>query len=185
MLKRRLAIAIAVAALLGGGAAVALGATGGSSSTGHRAGKHDGLFGVAASYLGVEARQLHLELRQGRTLGQIADATPGRSEAGLVAALLKARETDLSARISALVDRQHTGRIAAKHQRPRHRRLRASLRAAVLSYLGITPAQLRADLRSGKSLAQIAEATAGKSAAGLSSAILAAADQRLAKSAQS
>lgn len=48
-------------------------------------------------------------------------------------------------------------------------------------YLGITAPALRSDLRSGKSLAQIASATPGKSVANLKAAIEAAVKARLAK----
>lgn len=51
----------------------------------------------------------------------------------------------------------------------------------VTGYLGVTSAQLRADLKSGKTLAQIADATPGKSAAGLVQALTAAAKARLDK----
>ena len=44
--------------------------------------------------------------------------------------------------------------------------------AAIAAYLGLTPAQLREQLGSGKTLAQIA-ATRGKTVAGLENAILA------------
>ena len=57
---------------------------------------------------------------------------------------------------------------------------RPALGAAVASYLGLTPAQLRARLGAGTSLAQIATAQ-GKTAAGLKSAILAAVTTRLDK----
>jgi hypothetical protein len=60
----------------------------------------------------------------------------------------------------------------------RHRALRAGLHVAA-QYLGISPQTLRSDLRSGKSLAEIAGSTPGKSVAGLKSAILAAAKTRL------
>jgi hypothetical protein len=43
---------------------------------------------------------------------------------------------------------------------------------AVTSYLGLQPAQIRADLAAGQTLAQIANATPGKSASGLVSAIM-------------
>ena len=51
--------------------------------------------------------------------------------------------------------------------------------SAAAGYLGITAAKLRSDLFAGKSLAQIASATAGKSVAGLDSALLAAAKAQL------
>jgi len=45
--------------------------------------------------------------------------------------------------------------------------------SAVTSYLGLQPAQIKADLAAGQTLAQIANATAGKSASGLVAAIVA------------
>jgi hypothetical protein len=51
---------------------------------------------------------------------------------------------------------------------------------AVADYLGLTPAELRAELRDGRSLAQIAT-THGKSVDGLATAIVAPAKARLAK----
>jgi hypothetical protein len=46
-------------------------------------------------------------------------------------------------------------------------------------YLGISQATLRSELQSGKSLAQVASATQGKSVEGLKAAIMAAAKARL------
>ncbi len=46
---------------------------------------------VAAAYLGMTTAQVRAELRSGRTLAQIADATPGRSSHGLLNALVRAR----------------------------------------------------------------------------------------------
>jgi hypothetical protein len=51
--------------------------------------------------------------------------------------------------------------------------------SAVTKYLGIGGAKLRSDLLAGKSLAQIANATPGKSVAGLESALMAAAKTQL------
>jgi len=45
--------------------------------------------------------------------------------------------------------------------------------SAAATYLGITPAALRADLQSGKTLAQVADGTSGKSASGLVDALVA------------
>ncbi len=56
--------------------------------------------------------------------------------------------------------------------------LRTGLRA-VERYLGIGPAALRTDLRSGRTLAQLADGTPGRSSAGLRSAVLAAEKARL------
>jgi len=53
--------------------------------------------------------------------------------------------------------------------------------AVVAQYLGISEAMLRSDLQSGKSLAQIASSTPGKSVAGLKAALITAAKTRLDK----
>jgi hypothetical protein len=57
---------------------------------------------------------------------------------------------------------------------------RGGIRSAITSYLGVTTHQLRADLRNGQTLAQIA-ATQGKSSSGLEQAIEAAVNSRLAQ----
>ncbi len=56
--------------------------------------------------------------------------------------------------------------------------LRAGVTAAA-QYLGVTETALRGDLRSGKSLAEIAGSTPGKSVAGLKAAVIAAVRARL------
>lgn len=53
--------------------------------------------------------------------------------------------------------------------------------SAATSYLGISDATLRSDLASGKSLAQIASSTPGKSVSGLEAALTAADKARLDK----
>jgi hypothetical protein len=192
LLKRRVALAVATVALLIGGAAVALGASSGAgASSSHRGthvrharGRHhDSLIAAAASYLGIDTKQLRQELRSGKTLAQIAAATSGHSEAGMIAALVKAREARLDQRITSFVNRAHSARAAtaAMHRsRGLGRGRPGSVRAAALSYLGIARQQLVRELRSGKTLAQIAESTPGKSVAGLDSAILTAASRELA-----
>lgn len=186
--KRRLALGAAVLALLAGGTAVALGATGAShSQTRHRhAHRHGlaraqapGLLAAASAYLGVSGPALRRDLEAGKTLGQIAQAIPGKSEAGLVAALLAAARQRLGSasatlpkRIESLVRGRARPDLAARHG---HLALRQITRA----YLGIAKKDLGAKLRSGMTLAQIADATPGKSAAALRDVILAAVKQRL------
>jgi hypothetical protein len=55
---------------------------------------------VSASYLGVSPAQVRAELRAGRTLAEIADATRGRSAAGLIQALIQARRQALDAAVA-------------------------------------------------------------------------------------
>jgi hypothetical protein len=154
-LNQRLLIGVAVLAVLAGGTMAAVTAARGPA---HRAPR--GPLAVAASYLGVPATQLQGELRSGKSLAQIANATGGRSASGLIDALvasgrarLAAASATLPTRATALVDR--AGGPAG-----------ARLPSAA-SYLGLKPAELRGQLRAGKSLAQIAAATSGKSVAGL------------------
>jgi hypothetical protein len=56
---------------------------------------------------------------------------------------------------------------------------RTWLGTTVTSYLGLQPGEIRADLRTGQTLAQIANATPGKSASGLVDAITAAVKTKL------
>jgi hypothetical protein len=65
------------------------------------AGVHQRSLAVAATYLGVSRARLQRELREGRTLEQIAIGTPGRSATGLIAALVTARTAALDAAVSA------------------------------------------------------------------------------------
>jgi hypothetical protein len=171
-------LAIGVLALLGGGTAVAIAATGSGGS--HRAaprrsGPH-GLLSAAAGYLGFSVPQLRQELRAGKSLGAIANATPGHSEAGLIQALLAARrsrlrqlEAALPQRLAALVGQTRGHSRSKPHP----------VRQAVLSYLGLGAKRLQAELRSGRTLAQVADSTPGRSAAGLLSVVLRARQARL------
>jgi hypothetical protein len=125
-----------------------------------------GTLATAASYLGVSSAQLHRELRSGESLAQIADATPGKSASGLIHVLESTRETKL-ADAAANVPK----RVAAEVNRrwlPRH----GGVLGVSERYLGLSATRLRGELRAGKTLAQIAAATPGKSAAGLIEAFL-------------
>src|SRR5690242_5899958 len=103
-LRRHLALTVALVAVLAAGTAVALGAT----TTGHKrpharhtrtssssARRHGGVFESATAYLGLTRRQVSEQLRSGKTLAEIAAATPGKSEAGLVAAIVTAVKAKL------------------------------------------------------------------------------------------
>jgi len=65
----------------------------------HGASRRHGTLALAASYLGVSRIQLHSERHAGKTLAQIAAATPGKSEAGLIQTLLVARKSALAQRL--------------------------------------------------------------------------------------
>ncbi|HEV7586363.1 MAG TPA: hypothetical protein VGO14_11350 [Solirubrobacteraceae bacterium] len=158
--RQKLFAAVAIVAVIGGGtlAAVTIG----------RGAAHENRGGplvTAASYLGMPDAQLRSELQSGKSLAQIANAKSGKSSAGLVSVLLAAgkekltkSQANLPRRVNALVNR-----VRVPAQRP-----------AAARYLGLRPAQLARELRSGKTLAQIAGATSGKSVAGLIDAIVAA-----------
>jgi hypothetical protein len=172
---RMIAAAVAAALLLAGGAIAAVTATG--RSTHHharpglrahtRAGGRD--LAIASSYLGVPLSQLQRELRAGRSLAQIAQATPGRSVAGLVSALVTAKRQRLAKAAAALP--RHVQAEVARSGGPgggryalRNGKLRgllggaARVGLAVASYVDSTPQQLRSELQAGRTLAQIAKA---------------------------
>jgi hypothetical protein len=180
--RRNLAAGAAVAVFVGGGALAAMAATGhgplGASHTTRRAHGRtvSGALARAAGYLGVSPAQLRADLKSGRTLGQVADTTPGRSEAGLIETLAAVRRRQLAARAASL-----TSRVTAEVRRPYGPSGLA--RGALFNaraYLGLSPAQLRSDRRSGMTLGQIAAATSGKSQAGLIQALVKARTEALA-----
>jgi hypothetical protein len=76
--------------------------------------------------------------------------------------------SDLTQQITDLVNGLHDGRPGFGHHGDRPGGLEAAA-----SYLGTTADALRAQLQSGKTLAQIADATSGKSAQGLIDALVA------------
>jgi hypothetical protein len=173
--------------------AVAAGAGGAVAASGRGANRPVGHPGPAAiaSYLGLTPAQLREQLRSGKTLAQIAVAQ-GKTVAGLEAAiyadvqahldqavangrLTTAREQAILTRVKAHLDDivNHAFPAIARPHRPR-------FGAAVAAYLGVTPAELRTELRAGKSLAQIAT-DHGKTVAGLKAAILGAVKARLDK----
>ena len=206
--RQKVIAGAAVAVAVGGGAFAAVSATG--AGNGHKRAlglhrvhrayhlhRHDLI--AAAAYLGISAEQLEGELRTSKTLAQVAEAHAGKSPQGLIDAIVQARRArlakaaaNLPRRVGAQVNAPITlvGPGAGKGGGGRHagvHGLRAlgllgagRLGTAAADYLGTTPARLRAELRSGKTLAQIAEATPGRSSAGLVDALVAARKQRIA-----
>ncbi|MHB8242051.1 MAG: hypothetical protein ACYDHN_08685 [Solirubrobacteraceae bacterium] len=193
-LKRKLALLVAVAAIGSGGAIAAVAATGQRDGAGGGSARHSEhrrvgrMLEAAAGYLDIPVAQLKSELQSGKTLAQIADATAGKSQAGLIQTLVAVRKTELTKtaaglakHIGAEVNRPFPGTGAARvrDERGAH----AAVRTAVRNYLGLSSTQLRSELRSGKTLAQIADATPGKSEVGLIDAIVAAIQSRRSSSA--
>ena len=170
--------------------ALSLGA-GGALAQGPKAGPQRGAVKAAATYIGVSLEQLRTELQGGGSLASIALAH-GKTVAGLEAAIVADAKTHLD---KAVADGKLTADEAAqrlqklqqrvaqlvmrtgghgKNPAPR-RRARAAIRGAVKAtakYLGLTTEQIRTQLQSGKSLAEIATAQ-GKSVDGLKAAIVA------------
>jgi hypothetical protein len=196
--NRKMLGLVALAALLAGGtAAVVVAASGADHPSSHaatiasqaggrgRAGGR-GDVAVAASYLGLARGQIRLELRSGKTLAQVAGSTSGKSATGLIDAIVAARKEQLAVAVAAgaLDPSKARARLANLTRRVTSRVNRGIQTrtphsgtppgvAAAAAYLGIRPAQLRTELRSGRTLAQVAQATGGKSAAGLIAALVA------------
>src|SRR5689334_17626642 len=92
-------VLVGLAALALGGTAIAAMATHGSRAAAaardNRHGRADD-FAAAASYLGLTTDQLSKDLQGGKTMAQIAGSTPGKSRAGLVAALVAHEQQELA-----------------------------------------------------------------------------------------
>jgi len=197
-LKQKFAAGAAVVVVLAGGAVAAVTATGqGPSSTAaaarqsaHRVVRRG--LAAAASYLGVTLAQLQSDLASGKSLAEVADARSGKSAVGLTEALVAEKKQKLTVaaatltkRVTAEVNRSGGPGSPAggSARRLGWRRLFAApsrLGFVAASYLGVPAAQLRSDLKSGKTLAEVANATSGRSEAGLIEALVAARRARLA-----
>lgn len=161
--SRRLAVAATGLILLCGGT-VAVAATRGSSHTGHQAYLDD-----VAKHLNVSPQALTAAVKAARTEELQAAVADGR--------ITQAQANALEQRA------QHRGGPALFGSGLRSGRHGEA--AVALQYLGISPATLRSERQAGRSLAQIAASTPGKSAAGLKTALLSAARARLARAASS
>jgi hypothetical protein len=187
MKRKRILVAATAAALAVAGAGGAVAATqhGGPGRPGGPPRGGAGLSTVT-TYLGVSASDLLTQLRSGKSLAAIATAN-GKSVSGLVDALKTAAVKRLDAAVAAgkLTSAQETQIVSTLTQRltdfvngvrpaggfPGKRgghgpRGGAGKLGAAATYLGLSPSALMTQLRSGKSLAQIATAQ-GKTAAGL------------------
>jgi uncharacterized protein YwbE len=180
--RRSMLLALAAAAILAA-VLVAVLASGGSGHGGrsHGAaggGATSGEIAQVAKYLGISPQRLREQLNKGLTLTQIADSRTGKSATGLAHALLSAGtariEREASAKhLSPAAQRARLRRLRRRVARQlTHQRRQPAALATSAAYLGVGAAQLRAELKAGRSLAQIADATTGKSATGLVDALV-------------
>jgi hypothetical protein len=159
------------------------------------------LLAESAKYLGLAQKDLVPKL-SGTSLGAIADATPGRNKAGLVAALSVAANADidkaladkkitdeqakklrdgLATEITRFVDRTWPTKPAARAIVPNAKAFLGDLLQTARDYLGgITLQDLTTAMRSGKSLGDVAN-DRGKSRDGLVLALTTAANTRIDK----
>jgi hypothetical protein len=162
-ISTRTAAAVAALVLAGGGGAAAVAAT---SSGGARKTVMDD----AAARLGVKPAAL-----QGALEAAAADRVDAAVKAGRISA---ARGAAIKARI-----KDGRGPLLGGGRRrglTGGARFRSALRTTAADYLGLTPAELRGERRSGMSLAEIASAR-GKSVDGLETALVDAVRARLDK----
>lgn len=122
---------------------------------------------AAAAYIGISVSDLRTQLQSGKTLAEIAVAN-GKTKDGLIAALVKAATTD----ITTLVDQKGPFPAGGPGGRGGMHAFGGEHLQAASTYLGISTADLRTQLQSGKSLADIAKATSGKTVDGLIQAIV-------------
>ncbi|TMC06330.1 MAG: hypothetical protein E6J35_02970 [Chloroflexi bacterium] len=161
-----------------------------------------GLFEESAKYLGLTMADLKTKL-PGTSLGAIADKTAGKSRAGLVADLQNTANAAIDKALAAnKITKEQSDKAKAEapgqiakfvdhvyEQRTPKTTTRAlrvtefvgDVFGAARDYLGITQADLTKALREGKSLGDIANATAGKSKDGLVAQLTAAANAKIDK----
>jgi hypothetical protein len=194
--------ALAIAA--GAGGALAAGGGGGTEpgtnisvgpgqglAVGFKDGGPGGPPAAIANYLGLTQDELRTQLESGKTLAQIASAQ-GKSVSGLEDVIYADAKTHLDQAVA-------NGKLTADEEQTMLAELKSHLDdivnstgphitvkgvgggpfgEAAAAYLGLTPAELRAQLESGKTLAQVA-ADQGKSVEGLKAAIIAGAKTEL------
>src|SRR5437870_10829590 len=170
----------AAAFLPGGSAPAAISAlwdqTGGQVFGNGLGSKGSSYFTAAAAYIGITEAQLRTELGTDKSLADVAVAH-GKTRDGLIAALVAAQQQD----ITTLVDQKGIGArpnpangVGPGFGRgPGGRTVIGDSDASAATYLGTTEADLETKLRAGQTLAQIANATAGKSRDGLLNALVA------------
>jgi hypothetical protein len=204
MKKTRIAlVTVGLLALAGGSTALASKGNAPTKKTlaapsGGRHGPGDEL-DAAASYLGTTAASLLTQLQAGKTLAQVATATNGKSTAGLITALAAAEKTEIAAAVTSGKLTQAQADQITPTLTQRFTDLVNGVHPAggpggpggpggfghgpggggddltvAATYLGSTTANLLTQLQTGKTLAQVAAATSGKSTPGLVAALVAA-----------
>lgn len=161
------------------------------------------LLDASAKYLGLTIGDLKTKL-PGTSLAAIANSTPGKSRAGLVADLQNAvnaaidkalaantitkdqsdkAKAEAPGQIAKFVDHVYEQRPAPKTTTrvPKVAAFVGDAIAVARDYLGISQADLTKALREGKSLGDVANATAGKSRDGLVAQLTTAANARIDK----
>lgn len=143
-----------------------------------------GLLQSAATYLGLDRKALVKELRSGKSLAQVATAR-NKNVAGLETAILTAFKAKVDKAVAAgKLDSTRAQKLVAAapavihrlvtQAPPKVRPAKANVRGGFLKvaadYLGLDRKALVAELRSGKSLAQVASSK-NKSVDGLETAI--------------
>ena len=155
-------VATAVMASLPGDVALAV------QNNGHLGGPS--FLATAATYIGITADQLRTEMGTTKSMADVAVAH-GKTRDGLVQALTTADAT----RIAQIVDQKGApqGRPGPGFGRgPGGPMVTGDPFQAAATYLGTTTADLRTKLQGGQTLAQIANATSGKSRDGLVKALV-------------
>ena len=141
-------------------------------------GEKGSYFTAAATYIGITEAQLRTELGTDKSLADVAIAH-GKTRDGLIAALTAAQQQN----IATLVDQKGIGARPNPAngygpgpgfgRGPGDRNVIGNSLATAATYLGTTAADLETRMRAGQTLAQIANATAGKSRDGLLNALVA------------
>jgi hypothetical protein len=146
---------------------------------GNGLGNKNSYFTAAATYIGITEAQLRTELGTDKSLADVAVAH-GKTRDGLIAALTAAQQQN----IGTLVDQKGIGARpnpangfgpgpGGFGRGPGGPNFLGDTDAVAATYLGTTQADLETKLRAGQSLAQIANATAGKNRDGLVNALVA------------
>jgi lambda repressor-like predicted transcriptional regulator len=189
-MRRTISILVALVVLVGGGATVAVAkAPGKGKARAAKVQQQRTLMAAATAYLELSRPALARELRAGKSLAQVATAR-GKSVDGLEQALVAALRSKIeAARAAGRIDAARAQRMSARAEqlverivnampKARARAVRAGVLGIAARYVGLTRPQLAAELRAGKSLAQVATAR-GKSVDGLESALLAPLQRKL------